>query len=194
MSAFFLWCIKLVGDIGSKMKMSSHKIVLAQYMLAFNPFLLSELVVNAHNDSAMIALSLLAIVYLSMKRYGKGIFALVLSVGIKYVTAAAAPIFFLKKISNQMLFMTIILLTPVIVVPARFQPWYLTWSLIPAVLIRSKISHLWIMLASLGGLIFYLPYISTGFWNNSFNFVAMIIYLPVILSFIYFKIRPLSSS
>lgn len=173
MSAFFAWCIYLIGKMGN---------LRSQLFIAFNPFLLLELVVNAHNDAVMIAFLLLAIYLASINRKIYSLINLILSIGVKYMTALTFPFYFIKNSKLKIIFIATILYIPVLFSPARFQPWYLVWSLIPASLIDSHWSRLWIISASLTSLIYYVPYIATGFWNNSYLFVAIVLYLPLLTS------------
>lgn len=182
-SGFFVWCVYLVGKIANQLGESKERAVLVQLALAFNPFLLLELVVNGHNDGIMIALFLWAL-SLSLQHLSqlKSYMALALSVGVKFMTALSFPMYFIKNLQYKIIFSTIILLLPVLVSPGRFQPWYLTWSLIPAVLINHPYAKAWIFLSSLAATYFYVPYIETGFWNNTTIFVYSILYLPLLMS------------
>jgi hypothetical protein len=177
MAAFFVWSVYLIGRIGT---------VRSQLLLAFNPFLLLELVVNAHNDAVMIALLLFALFFLQHKKTKLSLLSLALSIGVKYVTALALPLFIIRDSRFKIYFITLILLLPVLFSPGRFQPWYLVWSLIPAALINTSWSRLWVILASLAGLIYYIPFVATGFWNNSIPFVSLILYTPVVITMLYF--------
>lgn len=185
MSAFFVWCIYLVGRIGETLGTTKPKIILSQMLLAFNPFLIMEVVVNGHNDAVMIALFLLSLLYSLKSKLGSSLISLLLSVGTKYMTLLTLPIYFIRSPKLKIWFSFLILLLPVVVSLGRFQPWYLVWALIPAVLVDHKIVRSWIILSSLAGLIFYGPYIATGFWLNSLPFVIPIVYLPIIFSTIF---------
>lgn len=173
MASFFVWAIYLIGRVGG---------LRAQLMIAFNPFLLLELVVNAHNDAVMITLLILAI-YLTFNNKTKlSLIALTLSIGVKYITALALPAYLMRDARFKIILIALLLYLPILVSPGRFQPWYLVWPLLPAALIDTSWSRLWIILTSLAGLIFYIPYIATGFWNNSTLFVSLILYFPPILT------------
>jgi len=180
MAAFFVWVIYLVGKLEG---------VRAQLLLAFNPFLLLELVVNAHNDAVMIVFLLYALYLRKNKQLKFSFLSLALSIGVKYITALTLPLYLIRNPKYKNLFVTLILLLPVLFSPGRFQPWYLVWSLIPAALINTSWSRLWIMLTSISGLIYYIPFVATGFWNNSISFVSAILYLPIILTTIYYYCR-----
>lgn len=186
MSAFFVYCIYLVGKIGTALKMDKKRVILSQLLLAFNPFLFFELVINGHNDAVMIALLLLAILLMLQNKVKLSPLALAASIGVKFVTALALPIYLVRNSKYLMPVTTALLLIPVLLSPGRFQPWYLTWSLIPAVLIDRPWARLWIILTSISGIIFYVPYVRTGFWDNSLPFVAAILYLPILITLGYY--------
>jgi hypothetical protein len=191
MSAFFLWCIYLVGKIGETIGFAKSKIIQSQLMLALNPFLLLEVVVNSHNDAVMMALFLLALLYSIKGKAAKSLLVLIASVGTKYMTALTLPMYLFKDPKGKILFSFLALLLPVIIMLNRFQPWYLVWAIIPAVLVDQRWVKNWIILSSLAGLIFYVPYIRTGFWVNSIPFVAAIVYLPLVISIVLTRLRKL---
>lgn len=183
MSAFFVWVIYLIGQITHKLGFTKEQQTLAQLSIAFNPFILLEVVVNGHNDAVMMVLFFWSLLYSLNSRLKPSILSILASVGTKYVTILTLPIYFIKAPRIKVIFATFAMLAPVVFLPGRFQPWYLVWSILPASLIGTSWSRLWIVLASLAGLIYYIPYISTGFWLNSRPFVFSIIYLPIVLAF-----------
>jgi hypothetical protein len=182
MSGFFVWCIYLAGKIGGQLGLSKAKIVQSQMLLALNPFLLLDVVVNGHNDAVMMALFLLSLYYSLKSKLVPSLLSLAASIGTKFVTALTLPIYFIKSPKMKVIFSFVVLLIPVLVSPGRFQPWYLVWAIIPAVLVDHALTRIWVVLASLAGLIYYVPYIETGFWLNSLPFVSVIIYLPILTS------------
>ncbi len=186
MIAFYVWCIYLVGDILRKLKLDHSTIVLSQLMLAFNPFLWLELVINSHNDAVMIALLLFALKSSLANKKIMSILSLIGSVGVKYVTAVTTPFFLIKNPQLKITLIALSLLAPILVSPGRFQPWYLVWPLIPAALINTSWARVWIILTSIAGLAYYPLYISTGFWNLGDVFRLSLIYGPTTLSAIYF--------
>lgn len=183
-TAFFVWTIHLIGEITKKLGFSKDHILAAQLLIAFNPFILLEVVVNGHNDAVMISLFLLSLLYSLQSKLGKSLIALGASIGTKFVTILTTPMYLIKDSKMRVMFVSLALLAPVILSPGRFQPWYLVWALIPAALLDYAWARIWIVLASIAGCIFYVPYIATGFWVNSLPFVASIIYLPIALSLI----------
>lgn len=182
MTAFFAWCIYLVGKISTTLGMSKSNVVSSQLLLAFNPFLLMDVVVNGHNDAVMMAFFLLALFYSLLSKPSGSFLALLASIGTKFMTALTVPIYFIRNHKARILFSFIALILPVLFSIHRFQPWYLVWALIPAILVNIKFVKYWVILASLAGLIFYIPYIATGFWLNSSWFVAMIVYIPIMVA------------
>ncbi len=182
MILFYVWCVFLVGQISTKLGRSHTTTVLSQLLLAFNPFLWLELVVNAHNDAVMLALLLYAILASLAGKNRLSFASLLGSVGVKYVTALAAPFFFLKNHSLKITLITLALLLPILLSPGRFQPWYLVWPLIPAVLIDSTWARFWVITTSLAGLAYYPVYIATGFWNLGELTRLLILYLPTALT------------
>ncbi len=186
MIAFYAWCVYLVGVIMRKLNQDNSTIVLSQLMLAFNPFLWLELVVNAHNDAVMIAFLLFALSSSLNHRKVLSVVSLILSIGVKYVTAISAPLLLITHNKLKIILITLSLLAPVLLSPGRFQPWYLTWSLIPAVLIKQPWARVWVILTSAAGIIYYIPYIYTGFWNLGDILRFSLIYGPTTITVIYF--------
>jgi hypothetical protein len=182
MSLFFVWSVYLCGRIAHKLKMTLEQQLIAQIMIAFNPFLLLELIINAHNDIIMMALFLASLLLALQNQKVKSLALLLVSVGVKFVTTLTAPITLFFHSKHWVLTSSILLLLPVLLSPSRFQPWYLSWSLIPAVLIGKQWARIWIIMASMLAVIFYVPYIATGFWNNSPLFVYIILYSPLIFA------------
>lgn len=182
MTSFFVWCIYLVGKIGETLGFKRDQRVFSQIILAFNPFLLIEVVLNGHNDAVMMALFLLSLLYSLKTKLLPSLISIFASIGTKYVSVLTLPSYFIHSPKHKTWYIFLAMLLPVLLFLARFQPWYLVWALIPAALIDHSLTRHWIILSSLAGTIFYAPYIQTGFWLNSLPFVAVIVYLPIILS------------
>ena len=182
MSAFFVWCVYLIGKLTRAMGFTQANSTYAQLLLAFNPFIIMEVVVNGHNDAVMIALFLLSLYYSLKSKLIPSFISLLASIGTKFVTALTLPMYWIKNPKLKVLFSSLVLLLPVLVSPVRFQPWYLVWAIIPMVLIEYALARTWVIFASIAALIYYIPYIATGFWDNSLLFVSCVIYLPLVLS------------
>lgn len=185
MIIFYVWCVSLVGQIGTILKLNTKKTVLAQLLLAFNPFLWLELVVNAHNDAVMIALLLYAIKASLVNRKILSFVSLISSIGVKYVTAATVPLFLVKDNHLKITLISLSLLAPVLFFPGRFQPWYLVWSLTTSVMIDTNWARIWIVITSLSALAYYPVYIATGFWNIGELNKLLLIYTPTAITTLY---------
>ena len=107
---------------------------------SFNPLVIIEGLVSAHNDFPMIFFALLSIyLYLSKRKVYSLIFY-AFSVGIKYSTGALLPVFALilymektkKTIDWEKIFLWSLLLSLLVIIVASirttFQPWYLIFS------------------------------------------------------------------
>ncbi len=186
MILFYIWCVSLVDQIGAQLKVGKNVRIFSQLLLAFNPFLWLELVVNAHNDAVMIAFLLYALKTSMGNKKILSFLSLTSSIGVKYVTAVTTPFFLLKNNHLKITLMTLALLAPILFSPGRFQPWYLVWPLIPAALVNAGWARVWIILTSMVGIAYYNPYIATGFWNLSDIYRLSIIYGPTTLTAIYF--------
>jgi hypothetical protein len=191
MSAFFVWCIYLVGKIGEILGFTKQQCYLPITPLT-QSFLLLDVIVNGHNDAVMMALFLLTLLYSLKSQLVPSLVSLLLSIGTKYMTALTLPIYLIRSPKIKVWFSFLALLLPVLVLLGRFQPWYLVWALIPAALVDHKVVRVWIILSSLAGLVFYAPYIASGFWVNNLQFVSLIVYLPIILSFMVARFKKLS--
>lgn len=185
MIAFYIWCVSLVGQIATRLKMDKNSVVLSQLLIAYNPFLWLELVFNAHNDAVMIALLLFTIKASLDNKKILSFLSLIFSVGVKYVTALTIPFFLLKNDRLKITLITISLLAPILFLPGRFQPWYLIWPLIPAALINTKWARFWVVTTSFFALAYYPVYIATGFWNLGELPRLLIIYGPAMLTILY---------
>ncbi len=176
MAASFLFLLYYLYQI---LKKGNEKNVLENFILfAFNPLVLYECLISAHNDIVMMAFSVAALFYLLQKKYWLGFLLLLISIGIKFATIALLPIFLLtfllmrkKKIINQKkIFLACfgLMLLPLFFVTMRtnFQPWYLLYVLpfIPFIA-KSFIRYL-IVFISVGCLFLYTSFLATGDWHS----------------------------
>jgi len=176
--ALAIWCI---GRLSSK-----NTQVRNQLYFALNPLVLIEWLVSAHNDAIMISLAILSLVLSKAGRGTLSFFSLVLSIGIKYVTVIFLPLILLpQKLVNKLIFPVYYLL--LLLIPflyhysTQYQPWYVTWLVPLSPLIGSK-RLMWFTVAySLGALLRYLPYISTGLWVGTAWQFALLTFTPAIL-------------
>ena len=152
----------------------------------FNPFLLIELLVNAHNDLLMIALFFLALYCQQKKKSILALVTLLSSVAVKFVSALAWPlIFFKKRFLWATLFVFCLLLTFAWQVD-RFQPWYFTWAFFAFPLMEmNNFSWLTVFTFQAFLLIFkYYPFLATGSWEGT-GFFLLFRVLLVALAFFF---------
>lgn len=178
-----VWCI---GKLSSKKTAARN-----QLFFALNPLVLIEWLVNVHNDAIMISLLLLTLYLLRIGRGFLSFFALLLSIGIKYATIVAIPILLFRKkftplITSSYLLVTLAAAPLLYHYSSQYQPWYVTW-LVPFAALSGSPLIMWTTAAySLGALLRYIPYISTGLWVGTPIQFTLLTFLPptlIILSF-----------
>lgn len=139
---------------------------------AFNPLVLIETLVSAHNDIPMIFLFLFSFyLFLENKKF-KYLFTYLLSVGVKYSTLSLAPIFlyawYLKRKKREvnwervLLIGVILSLSTIVYASFRttFQPWYLLVPIsVAAFISRNKYIFTSSILASVFAISIYIPYV-----------------------------------
>jgi hypothetical protein len=176
-SACFLGTVFYIGKILQRFAPKNE--LLGISFFALNPLIIVESLISAHNDVAMVFLSILSIYLLMNNKYIRSSILLVLSIGVKFATAALLPIYLLvlyfqkkkKTINWEPVFvsMTIIMIIPVILASYRtnFQPWYLL-DILPFAALISKKYYVFIpsVVLSLFSVFQYLPFIYLGNWNN----------------------------
>lgn len=182
---WYLLSIWLVG------RLSSRRPVLAQLFFALNPLILTEWLVNAHNDAPMITLLLLTLYLHKQGRVGWSLLSLLLSIGIKYVTVLALPITFLSKkfapIYIQYSLFFVLLLAPLLYhYSTQYQPWYVTWLVPLAALSGSRVMMSLTAAYSLGALLRYTPFIQTGLWHARPLYFAFLTFAPLLVTALYF--------
>jgi hypothetical protein len=168
------WLVeKIVKEISPKQSLSSL------VFFAFNPLLLIEGVVSAHNDIVMMAVALWAVYLLIQQKSVRSLFILILSIGIKFATIFLLPIFLLvfsmkwRKLPIEwkkvFLITALVMVIPVVAASLRtnFQPWYLLYML-PFVALSSEYMFLVLPMVafSLFALLEYAPFLFKGDWNQ----------------------------
>lgn len=139
---------------------------------AFNPFVLSESLVSAHNDIVMMGLAMYATFLLLKKDWVQGSVVYFLSVGIKFATALIIVLYFLllglKKTKYFIGTAIILMIAAIILATMRtnFQPWYLLYVVPFAVLmIEKRFVKFPLYIFSIAGIIYYIPFLYDGNWN-----------------------------
>lgn len=159
----------------------------AQLFFALNPLVLSEWLINAHNDAIMISLLLLSMVLVGQGKRLSAFLALLASVGIKFVTIIYLPFILIpKKVSvlrTAYCVLAALALAPLLYnYSSQYQPWYVTW-LVPFAALTNKVWIKWSVAAySLAVFSRYLAFVGTGFWETNPLALALSTFvLPVLV-------------
>lgn len=178
-AAWYLLSIWLIGKLRG---------VRAQLYFAFNPLVLMEWLVNAHNDAIMITLLLLSLYLYTLKRRAWSFITLLASIGIKYVTVIFLPLLLIPKFIEKHLSSTIYYLLSILALAPllyhyswQYQPWYVTW-LIP---FAAMIPHPWVRwtVATYSFSVFsrYLYFVGTGSWVGTPLQHALMTFVPPVV-------------
>lgn len=174
MTAGYLGTVYVLGKILERT--SPSKKLLGMTFFAYNPLVVIEGLVSAHNDIVMIFLSILGIYLLLDKKTIRSLLVFVASIGIKFSTVLLIPVylfllmpFLRKKLSLQTIWTggVVLMLVAVLVLLIRteFQPWYLLLVL-PFVALHMGRFLLSIFIPlSLGLLLHYAPFLYMGNWD-----------------------------
>jgi hypothetical protein len=170
MALSFLGSCYLVYQISAKL-FPENKILNVTFF-AFNPLVLIESLVSAHNDIPMIFFILLSIYLFLQKKKVLSWVSNLFSIGIKFSTGALLPLFIIveffertgRKINWEKFFIASVILSLLTVLIASvrttFQPWYLVFPLSMAAFIPKKL-YIFIpmLIASIFALVIYIPYV-----------------------------------
>ena len=157
-------------------KLDKKHALFGAVFFAFNPLVIVESLISAHNDIVMIFLALWAYYLLVQKKRLQSILLLFLSIGMKFATIFLTPLFLLElypkkfEISFEKKIMVGIGCMALAVVAAsirtQFQPWYLLYVFPFAALIsKEKWVQMPVFIFSAAALGMYIPYLYTGNWN-----------------------------
>lgn len=176
-------------------KIRPQDMLLGMVFFAFNPLVLIEALVSAHNDIAMLFFSVLSLYLFFGKKYILSFIIFILSVGIKFATVILLPvyaIFFIKRkfknFNNDITFdFSIILMTIAVVLASNrtnYQPWYLLLILPYASFVSSKyFIFIPSLIFSLFSLLQYIPFLYLGNWNAPVpEILAQLNYSAVVVS------------
>lgn len=139
---------------------------------AFNPLVLIESLVSAHNDIPMIFFFFLSIYLFLQKKKVLSWVSNLFSIGIKFSTGALLPLFIVleffdrtgRKVNWEKFFITSVILSLATVlfasVRTTFQPWYLVLPLSLAAFVPKKV-YIFIpsLVASIFAVSIYIPYV-----------------------------------
>ena len=156
------------------------KQALRWWLFALSPLVLTETLINGHNDVVMMFLSLFSFWYLlkSKKLFDRqhfiALLLLIISASIKYATIILLPLYFLKHLQCLSLkvkridiptLASWILLAVMFIRPGQLHSWYLIWAFSFAILSKSRLNISIFTSLTLGALLRYAPFIYFGTWN-----------------------------
>lgn len=189
MAASFLGSVFFIGKILKKV--FPQEKLLGMAFFAFNPLVIIESLVSAHNDIVMVFFTMLFFWELLNKNYFRLTLSYIASVGIKYATIFLFPVVILaliKRNNNQehfwrtIFFLSLLSMIPAVVVASfrtNFQPWYML-SVLPFAAFLTNKYYVVIpsVVISLFSLMHYVPFLKSGNWDPP---------IPTILFFLTFS-------
>jgi len=133
----------------------------------FNPFLLIELLVNAHNDLLMIGSFFAALFFWQSRKRVLGLVAFLFSVAVKFISGFAWPLLFFRRRYFWATLFAAFALTGFAWQINRFQPWYFTWIYLALpFMIMTNFSWLVVFIFQALLLVFkYQLFLATGSWE-----------------------------
>ena len=197
---WYVLAIIFIGKISLKLNFTQAQTVFNQLFFALNPLILIENLANAHNDMPMMALFLIGFyLFLQSKYYFslltfKSALLILLSLGIKYITAIFLPVYLIRKnITPQHLlnFLLLIFFIVPIAYYVQFQPWYITWTLTLIALHPSRRLKYLAIAYSFGGFMRYLPFIYTGLWSATKFQFNLLTFIPLLFTSLFYLVRML---
>lgn len=198
MAGFFILTVWSIEKIGKVLKFSN--VLLPVVAFAFNPFVLSESLVSAHNDIVMMGVAMYGTYFLLKQKKFVGSILYIFSAGIKFATALVLIAYFvllgLKKTKYFISCCIVLMIGAVVAATFRtnFQPWYLLYVFPFAVLrIEKRYIKYPLYIFSIVSVMYYIPFLNTGNWDPpipSFLNAVMIgtSVLSAILAIIFFPL------
>lgn len=172
----FLGTAFFIGKIMHKISKENEMFSITFF--AFNPLVIIESLVSAHNDMLMMFLAIASIYFIISKHIFRSIALLGLSIGVKFATIFLAPLYFIyyflakqkRGINWEAYFfvITALMIVPIVIASVRtnFQPWYLLYVLPLAALAKPRYFILIpSVIVSLFALFQYVPFLYLGNWD-----------------------------
>jgi hypothetical protein len=161
--------------------------VLSAAFFAFNPLVIIEALVSSHNDIAMMAVAILAMLLAHKKTLS--FFLLSVSVSLKMMTFFLIPSLLFswnKKLACAGMIVGLIMVS----FTREPLPWYMVWVIPFASLIPKKNWLIYAVIgASLGFLVRYMPYLYLGNWDPpAMYWKNMLTITAVVMTFVAFCI------
>jgi hypothetical protein len=157
------------------LRINPARALLGTAIFAFNPLVVIEGLVSAHNDVLMMALAVAGLFFLIRGKILPAWVLFLLSVGIKFATGFLLPVFlwvtfFPRRIKEDKIWVaSAILMALAIVLASRrteLQPWYLLYLWPFVALLPGKRWLFWpATMLSWGLLLIYAPFLYQGNWN-----------------------------
>lgn len=164
LAACFLLTVLGIGKILDTIL--PEKRLLGMAVFAFNPLVVIESLVSSHNDIAMMAIVVWAIVLLLRQKSLTSFFILALSVAMKLMTIFLVPLWVFKW--NKYAALGLMSLGFILVCFQReVLPWYFLW-IMPFVALIPERKEITILASgvALGLLLRYAPFLYFGHWDN----------------------------
>ena len=197
----YLGSVYLIYKI-SDILFPKHKIFNTVFF-AFNPLILIEGLVSAHNDFPLVFFGLFAIYLYLIKKKAFSLLSLLFSIGVKYSTAILLPVFalvmYFEKIKTNIPWEKIIILSVILSLAAvafaslrtTFQPWYLIFPLALCSLVSQKYYILIpSIIASVFSILIYITYVymtdyAKGYPQVIANIQVWGLFIAVLITTIY---------
>lgn len=191
MAVSFIASVWLVGKLsfaGEKLRNMA--------VFAFNPLMLIENTVSAHNDIVMMFFALLGVYFFIGRKKLISLSAILLSVLIKYATVILLPLMAFalwKKTKKEnflrLCFIAVLLFFSFWITRVEIQPWYLVWLFPFAVLCSWKKLKIMIVMFSAGLLLRYAPFLYLGNWDGQvMQYKQVLTILPAVSLLIVYGI------
>lgn len=177
MASFFLGSVYLIEKILDIV--DEKRKILGIIFFAFNPLVLIECLVSAHNDISMMFFVLLGIYLILKKKVFLSIFFVAVSGLIKFTGVSILPALLLFMVNFRKnlgfsfdKFISLSIVSAIVtfgyvITKTQVQPWYLLWILPLIALSRpTKFVMIPTIILSFSLCILYIPFIQTGNWDG----------------------------
>jgi hypothetical protein len=195
-SLSFLGSAYLIRKIIEKIKPENK--VFALTFFAFNPLIIIESLVSAHNDILMLFFALISFYLLMIRKNLLSVLTLLVSVGVKFLTVSFLPLylltFFSKKVNWPLLLKMIITFFLISLIPAIGErepyPWYFVSVIgLASLVVNSRFIRITIIGLSLGLLMRYAPFLYFGDYQSPVPTLTFWLTIaPLILSIIVWSV------
>lgn len=176
MASCYLGTTYYIGKI--LQKILPEKYVFGITFFALNPLVIFESLISAHLDIVMLFFATYAIYQLINSKYPQAYLLLLISIGIKFATAALIPVFLLvtffqikkKNISWDAVFFLGTLFMAFTIIYASYRTNYQPWYILDALFIGALVSHkaytfITLIVISFFSLLIYWPFLLVGNWD-----------------------------